>query len=201
MPVANLGWSRCLWSLASSPQVPLLLRAPQSALDRGQGEGETGRQKALITTSITLSVVLESPPSRRTLLPCVLRHSPYNQRTRMLRGISGTTLSNPLTVQVLYNLFHFKSPVTLRCLPATPLFAPSRHCQIAYSPSPCPSSFCNPSFTCRSWKLLIAKSLITLQLPKPMNTFPISTCIFAPQMLLTAPLGDSPLQTLVTPLF
>lgn len=120
MPVANLGWSRCLWSLASSPQVPLLLRAPQSALDRGQGEGETGRQKALITTSITLSVVLESPPSRRTLLPCVLRHSPYNQRTRMLRAISGTTLSNPLTVQVLYNLFHFKSPVTLRCLPATP---------------------------------------------------------------------------------
>lgn len=54
---------------------------------------------------------------------------------------------------------------------------------------------------CHSWKLLIAKPSITLQLPKPMNAFPVSTCISGPQMLLTAAPGDPPLLALVTPFF
>lgn len=40
--VADLGWSRCPWSLVSSPPVPFLLRAHQRARGRGrQAESPT----------------------------------------------------------------------------------------------------------------------------------------------------------------
>lgn len=52
-----------------------------------------------------------------------------------------------------------------------------------------------------SWKRLIAKSSITLQLPKPMGASPVSAYIFTPRVPFTARLGTFPLLALVSPSF
>lgn len=113
MPVANLGWSKCLWSLVSSPQVPLLLRAPQSPLDRGGRDRQAESPNNHVHNSSSHAGKL---PGARDCFPVFLAESLESKDKDVERNLRDHVV--PLLYTCLQSLQ--ESPVALCCSPATP---------------------------------------------------------------------------------